>query len=78
MKSIDEISRMNVNEPLCFFKNLKLSETENKIAGRILTEIKNRLTYLKEVGPSYLTLSRNSSTLSGGESQRINLHFIRK
>ena len=73
LKSIDEISRMNVNEALCFFKNLKLSETENKIAGRILTEIKNRLTYLKEVGLSYLTLSRNSSTLSGGESQRINL-----
>ena len=46
---------------------------ENKLSGRILTEIKNRLTYLIEVGLSYLTISRQSSTLSGGESQRINL-----
>ena len=73
LKSIDEITKMNINEALYFFKNLKLSESENKIAGRILTEIKSRLTFLKEVGLSYLTLSRSSSTLSGGESQRINL-----
>ena len=64
---------MNINRPLYFFKNLKLSESENKICRRILTEIKNRLTFLKEVGLSYLTLSRSSSTLSGGESQRINI-----
>ena len=57
---------------LIFFQNLKLSESENKIRKN-LTEIMNRLTFLKEVGLSYLTLSRNSSTFSGGESQRINL-----
>ena len=73
LKSIDEITKMNIDEAIIFFKNLKLSESENKIAGRILTEIRSRLTFLKEVGLSYLTLSRNSSTLSGGESQRINL-----
>ena len=60
---------MNINESLDFFKKLNLSESENKIAGRILTEIRSRLTFLKEVGLSYLTLSRNSSTLSGGKSK---------
>ena len=72
-KSIADISNMNIKEAIDFFTNIKLSKYENKIAGRILTEIKNRLTYLIEVGLSYLTISRQSSTLSGGESQRINL-----
>ena len=72
-KSIADISNMNINEALDFFNKIKLSKYENKIAGRIITEIKNRLTYLIEVGLSYLTISRQSSTLSGGESQRINL-----
>ena len=72
-KSIADISNMNIKEALDFFTKIKLSKNENRIAGRILTEIKNRLTYLIEVGLSYLTISRQSSTLSGGESQRINL-----
>ena len=63
---------MNIKEALDFFTKIKLSKYENRIAGRILTEIKNRLTYLIEVGLSYLTISRQSSTLSGG-GQRINL-----
>jgi excinuclease ABC subunit A len=55
------------------FQNICLTEYEQKLAKRILTEIKNRLAYLMNVGLSYLTLNRLSSTLSGGESQRINL-----
>jgi len=72
-KSIADITKMNITESISFFEELKLSESETKIAGRILIEIKNRLSFLNEVGLSYLTLSRKSSTLSGGESQRINL-----
>ena len=64
---------MNITEAKQFFEQIILSESDRKIAGRILTEIKSRLSFLQEVGLSYLTLSRNSSTLSGGESQRINL-----
>ena len=56
-----------------FFLNLKLSEHETQVAERILTEINNRLDFLADVGLGYLTLNRLSSTLSGGESQRINL-----
>ncbi|MBQ6649792.1 MAG: excinuclease ABC subunit UvrA, partial [Atopobiaceae bacterium] len=58
---------------LPWVENLKLSENEEKIAGRILTEIKNRLQFLLDVGLGYLTLGRLSNSLSGGESQRINL-----
>ncbi|MAR39587.1 MAG: excinuclease ABC subunit A [Flavobacteriales bacterium] len=72
-KSIADISKMNITEAKQFFEQIILSESERKIAERILTEIKSRLSFLEEVGLSYLTLSRNSSTLSGGESQRINL-----
>lgn len=72
-KSISELSRMPIDRLTEFFNNLQLDETDAKIADRLLTEIKNRLGFLKEVGLGYLTLDRLSNTLSGGESQRINL-----
>src|SRR5690554_8031902 len=56
-----------------FFENLELNEYEQQVAKRLLLEINNRLRFLDNVGLNYLTLNRNSSTLSGGESQRINL-----
>lgn len=71
--SISELVLMPVNESLLFFKNIKLSEFDFKIAKRLLTEIKNRLQVIEDVGLGYLSLNRLSSTLSGGESQRINL-----
>ena len=71
--NISEIVAMTVGELVEFFDNLKLDEYEAKTAERVLTEIRNRLGYLKDVGLDYLTLDRLSSTLSGGESQRINL-----
>ena len=71
--SIAEITNMNIKKSIDFFNTIKLNTSEKKIAGRILIEIKNRLSYLDKVGLSYLTLGRKSSTLSGGESQRINL-----
>lgn len=72
-KNIAELTRMSVENLSEWFDNLVISETEAKIAKRILIEIRSRLTYLLEVGLGYLTLNRTSSTLSGGESQRINL-----
>jgi len=72
-KSITELVRMPVEKLLDFFRNIELSDTDKKIATRLLTEICQRLTFLNEVGLGYLTLDRLSSTLSGGESQRINL-----
>lgn len=72
-KNIAELTRMSVEDLSEWFNNLVISETEAKIAKRILVEIRSRLTYLLEVGLGYLTLNRTSSTLSGGESQRINL-----
>src|SRR5690554_7340400 len=56
-----------------FFENLELNEYEQQVAKRLLLEINNRLHFLDNVGLNYLTLNRNSATLSGGESQRINL-----
>lgn len=72
-KSITELVNVSVSELLPWVENLKLSEHEEQIAKRILTEIKNRLQYLLDVGLGYLTLNRPSNSLSGGESQRINL-----
>jgi excinuclease ABC subunit A len=72
-KSITELVNISVSELLPWVESLKLSEHEEKIAKRILTEIKNRLQYLLDVGLGYLTLNRPSNSLSGGESQRINL-----
>jgi len=72
-KSISDIVLMPLDIALAFFQNLELTPSEAKIAQRLLTEICNRLQYLTDVGLSYLTLNRLSNTLSGGESQRINL-----
>jgi excinuclease ABC subunit A len=72
-KSITELVKMPVSELISFFELLKLDEHREFIAGRLLVEIRNRLNYLYEVGLGYLTLNRTSNTLSGGESQRINL-----
>lgn len=72
-KSISNLVEMPVTELKRWFDTLELSEQENKIAKRLLTEINNRLQFLLDVGLGYLTLNRPSNTLSGGESQRINL-----
>ncbi len=72
-KNIDEINRMSISTAIDFFNNIKLSDTEKEIADRLILEIKSRLYYINEVGLGYLTLNRKSNTLSGGESQRINL-----
>ena len=72
-KNIAELVAMPVDELIPFFRELTLDEHDHKVADRILTEIRNRLQYLSDVGLGYLTLDRLSSTLSGGESQRINL-----
>ncbi len=72
-KSITDVVLMPLDEALAFFSNLELAENDAKIAKRLLAEITNRLQFLADVGLSYLTLNRLSNTLSGGESQRINL-----
>lgn len=72
-KSIVDVVNMSIKEASEFFKNLKLTEKENIIAKQVLKEILSRLSFLENVGLSYLTLSRNSVTLSGGEAQRIRL-----
>ena len=64
---------MSVSDLIGFFDGLSLSETEHRIADVILKEIRARLNFLKNVGLSYLNLSRSAGTLSGGESQRIRL-----
>lgn len=72
-KSITDVVLMPLDQALAFFRSIKLSDYEAKVAQRLLTEICNRLQYLTDVGLGYLTLNRLSNTLSGGESQRINL-----
>lgn len=71
--SISDIVLMSVSRAHEYFTELKFNKTDKEIADRILREVQNRLTFLKEVGLGYLTLNRLSNTLSGGESQRINL-----
>ncbi len=72
-KTIAEIVDMQLNEVLEFFKSLSLSDHDSKVAKRLLLEITNRMQFLNDVGLVYLTLNRRSDSLSGGESQRINL-----
>ncbi len=72
-KSISELVLMPLDELYHFFTNISMELHEQEIAKRLLTEINNRLEYLNDVGLGYLTLNRLSNTLSGGESQRINL-----
>lgn len=72
-KSVTEVVLMPVSESLVFFQKLDLNDYDRQVAKRILPEIVNRLAFLNEVGLGYLTLNRQSNSLSGGESQRINL-----
>jgi excinuclease ABC subunit A len=72
-KNIHEISQLSIKNALQFFKYLKLDEEQEQIAKPLLKEIISRLTFLNNVGLSYLTLSRTARTLSGGEGQRIRL-----
>ncbi|MGG5576348.1 excinuclease ABC subunit UvrA [Myroides sp. C15-4] len=72
-KTVSDLVDMPIEKLLIFFQELKLTDYEQQVAKRLLIEINNRLGFLLNVGLSYLTLNRNSSTLSGGESQRINL-----
>jgi len=72
-RTIDAVCALTVHEADAFFASLSLSEKEAAIADKVLREIRKRLGFLRDVGLDYLTLDRLSSTLSGGESQRINL-----
>jgi len=72
-KAIQDLVELPLHRVAGFFKKLELSEYEQKVSKRLLLEINNRLKFLTDVGLSYLTLNRRSNTLSGGESQRINL-----
>ncbi len=72
-KNIADISSMSIEECIDFFNSVELSEKKGEIARPILKEIRERLSFLEKVGLSYLTLSRTSGTLSGGEAQRIRL-----
>ncbi|HNZ73818.1 MAG TPA: excinuclease ABC subunit UvrA [Bacilli bacterium] len=72
-KNIYEMTELSIKDLRAFLENIELSETDKKIAELVLSEIKNRLDFLINVGLSYLTLARAAGTLSGGESQRIRL-----
>jgi excinuclease ABC subunit A len=72
-KTITDLVELPIDEILLLFKQLTLSENDHQIAKRLLKEINNRLQFLCDVGLGYLTLNRTSNSLSGGESQRINL-----
>ena len=71
--TITDLVEMPLNKLTNFFKQLELNDYDTQIASRLLKEINNRLSFLANVGLDYLTLNRKSNTLSGGESQRINL-----
>ena len=72
-KNIADVVSMTVDQAIEFFASVLLDEHDKKSSERLLTEVRNRLQYLSDVGLGYLTLDRGSATLSGGESQRINL-----
>lgn len=72
-KNIHELLKMNVGQLAEFFKNIDLNEYDRSVAGKAIEEILDRLDYINDVGLGYLTLDRRSNSLSGGESQRINL-----
>lgn len=72
-KNIQDLVLTPLDELSVFFQNLQLDKTDEKIASRLLVDIRNRINFLSDVGLGYLTLNRLSSSLSGGESQRINL-----
>lgn len=72
-KNIHELLKMNVGQLAEFFKNIDLNEYDHSVAGKAIEEILDRLDYINDVGLGYLTLDRRSNSLSGGESQRINL-----
>lgn len=72
-KALSDLVNLPLDELQVFFNDLKLSEYQTQVAKRILLEIENRISFLLDVGLSYLTINRTSNTLSGGESQRINL-----
>ena len=72
-KTVSDLVDLPIKKLVAFFNTLELNEFDQKVAKRLLVEINNRLSFLVEVGLDYLTLNRNSATLSGGESQRINL-----
>jgi excinuclease ABC subunit A len=72
-RSITEVCKLTVKEARAFFSNMQLTQAQNTVADKILQEVRSRLQFLDEVGLDYLTLDRLTSTLSGGESQRIQL-----
>lgn len=72
-KNIYELLRMNTEELLLFFRNLELTDYEKTVVGKAIGEVTSRLQYISDVGLGYLTLDRACNSLSGGESQRINL-----
>jgi len=72
-KNIGEITNMTIEQAYQFIRNLKLSDYQKEVAHQVYRELLTRLTYLYEVGLGYISLNRRSATLSGGESQRINL-----
>ena len=72
-KSIGDLLQISLDDLYNFIQKLKLSSNEEQISERLLIEIKNRLKFIQNVGLGYLTLNRRSDTLSGGETQRIQL-----
>src|SRR5579859_5925076 len=74
-KPITEVCKLTVKEARVFFSTLELTDAQKTIADKVLEEVRTRLQFLDEVGLDYLALDRLTSTLSGGESQRIQLHF---